>query len=58
MSPQTLRTKPIRADVRHRPDEATAEGQIEAREDVAAPSTEVAGDEPVPISGLPKTGTL
>jgi len=42
--------------VRHRPGEAPAENQIEAGEDVAAPSTEVAGDEARPISGLPETG--
>jgi len=45
-------------DVRHRPDEPPAEGQIEARQDVAAPSTEVAGDEAIPISGLPETRTF
>ena len=43
-------------DVRHRPGEVPAESQIEAGEDVAAPSTEVAGDEARPISGLPETG--
>ena len=42
-------------DVRHRPGEAPAESKIEAGEDVAAPSTEVAGDEARPISGLPET---
>ena len=43
-------------DVSHRRGEAPAETQLEAGEDVAAPSTEVAGDEARPISGLPETG--
>jgi len=56
MSPQTLRTK--RPDnVHHRPGEAPAEGQIEAGEDVATPSTEVAGDEATPNSGKPEIDT-
>jgi len=45
MSPQTLRDQADPDDVRHRSGETPAEGQIEAGEDVAAPSTEGAGDE-------------
>jgi uncharacterized protein len=45
-------------DVRHRTGEAPAEGPNEAGEDVAAPSTEVAGDETIPISGKPEIDTF
>ena len=58
MSPQALRDQADPDDVRHRPGEAPDEGQIEAGEDVATPSTEVAGDEAIPISGLPEIGTF
>ncbi len=34
------------------------EGQIEAGADVAGPSTEVAGDEAIPISALPEIDTF
>jgi hypothetical protein len=43
-------------DVRHGPGEASAENQIKAGEDAAAPLTEVAGEQPIPTSGLPETG--
>jgi TPR repeat protein len=45
-------------DVRHRPGEAPAEGQIEAGEALAAPSTEAAGDAAIPISGKPEIDTF
>jgi TPR repeat protein len=45
-------------DVRHRPGEAPAEGPNEAGEDVAAPSTEVARDAAIPISGKPEIDTV
>jgi TPR repeat protein len=45
-------------DVRHRTGEAPAEGPNEAGKDVAAPSTEVAGDETIPISGKPEIDTF
>ena len=45
-------------DVLHRPGEAPAEGPNETGEDVAAPSTEVAGDAAIPISGKPEIDTF
>ena len=45
-------------DVRHRPDEAPAEGPNEAGEDGAAPSSKVVGDAAIPISGKPDIDTF
>ncbi len=57
MSPANAGDQADPDDMRHRPGEAPADGSIEAREDVAGPSTDVAGDEATPISGLPELHT-
>jgi TPR repeat protein len=44
-------------DARHRLGEPPADAPKTAGEDVAAPSAEVAGDEAIPNSGKPETGT-
>src|SRR5258705_9497849 len=45
-------------DVRHKSGEAPAKSPNEAGEDVAAPSTEVAGDAAIPTSGKPEIDTF